>query len=149
MKMEAIKIETLEEYFIVRNRGIEPLFHYNELELDHDLRIELQNKMFSNYLFGEEDIQAANNRFFRFVWDHKSHYCEECLKPLGDQFAAIYCSHILSRGAYPDMAHDPRNINLLCPACHAEWENGTRSKMLIYPRNKKTIKKLKEEYGMF
>lgn len=63
MKMEAIKIETLEEYFIVRNRGIEPLFHYNELELDHDLRIELQNKMFSNYLFGEEDIQAANNRF--------------------------------------------------------------------------------------
>lgn len=50
MKMEAIKIETLEEYFIVRNRGIEPLFHYNELELDHDLRIELQNKMFSNYL---------------------------------------------------------------------------------------------------
>lgn len=120
------------EYCVAR--GYEPLLDIRNFRLDIRLRVELQLELFGNCVLGRGDIPVANQRFFRWVWEHKPHRCEECLKPLRN-YSAVYCSHILTRGAFPEMAHDARNINILCFEHHSCWENGDREKMRIYPGN--------------
>ena len=51
-----------------------------------------------------------------------------------------------NEGFAPEMAHDPRNINILCFEMHNRWENGDRKNMRIYPGNVKVIELLKKEY---
>lgn len=140
-----MKLETREEYDYVAKRGYEPLLPNIHFELNINLRIDIQREKFGHCVIGRGDIPAANNRFFRWVWEHKQHFCEECMKPLRE-YSAVYCSHILTRGAHPEMAHDPRNINILCFEHHKQWENGDRESMRIYERNIRTIEKLRNEY---
>jgi hypothetical protein len=52
----------------------------------------------------------------------------------------------MTRGAYPEMTHDPRNINILCFEMHNRWENGDRQKMRIHPGNVRVVELLKKEY---
>ena len=80
------------------------------------------------------------------MWANKPHYCEECMRPLAE-YSAVYVSHILTRGANPDMAHDARNINILCFKHHSMWENGDRENMRIFAKNQLTIEELKKDYG--
>ena len=68
------------------------------------------------------------------------------MKPLSN-YSAAFCSHILTRGAFPEMATDPRNINILSVEQHNKWENGNRKEMRIYNGNMKTIEILKREYN--
>ena len=136
------KIETREQYDVLRQRGCEPLTD-KRLEIDHSLRVSIQRE-----LFGRGHTPAENGRFYRWVWAHKPHFCEECGKPLG-AYSATYISHIISRGAAPEKSHDPRNTNILCFRCHSTWENGRREQMRIYEKNQKTIELLKNEYRNF
>ena len=53
----------------------------------------------------------------------------------------------MTRGAPPEMAHDPRNVNILSFEMHNRWENGDRRNMRIYPANLLIIEQLKKEYG--
>lgn len=134
-----IFIGTKEEYTFCVNRGYEPLIDAR-FKMDMRLRLQIQRK-----LFGTGHTPAENQRFYVWCWNHYPHRCEETLQPL-NTFSAVYVSHILSRGAYPEMAHDPRNVNILCFEKHNEWENGRREKMRIYAKNKKRIELLKHEY---
>ena len=135
-------INTKEEYQEAVKRGFEPLLDMR-FKMDVRLRVEIQTELFGR---GRIDTMRANEKFFRWVWNHKPHYCEETMKPL-KTYSAVYCSHILTRGAFPEMATDPRNINLLCPEMHNRWENGDRERMRIYWKNKEIINLLKEEYN--
>lgn len=129
------------EYDYLVGRGFEPLIDSRFFRLDIRLRIELQKK-----IFGNGHTPAENEKFYRWVWDHKPHYCECCMRPLPD-FSATYVSHILTRGAFPEMAHDPRNINILCFEHHNQWEQATtRKQMRIYAANQLRIQELKKEY---
>ena len=140
-------ITDIEQYDYCVGRGIEPLLDTNNFQIEISLRVEIQKKLFGQCEIGRGDIPAANQRFFKWVWQHKPHYCEECLRPL-NKFAAIYCSHILTRGAHPEMAHDARNINILCPEHHCTWESATtRKAMRIYSKNMRMIETLKNEYS--
>lgn len=127
------------EYDIVTTRGFQPLVDTKNFRMNINLRVEIQKEM-----FGGNNMQD-NEKFFRWVWKHKPHICEETLRPLRN-YSAVYCSHILTRGAYPEMAHDPRNINILCFEMHNRWENGDRENMRIYHKNLQTIETLKREY---
>lgn len=124
-----------------------PLLPNKFFTLDIKLREQIQKEMYGRCVIGRGDIPQANERFFRWIWDHKPHYCEECMKPLRT-YSAVYCSHILSRGAHPEMAHDPRNINILCFDHHNQWENGDRKRMRIYPGNQRVIKELEKDYNI-
>ena len=93
------------------------------------------------------NIVSANDRFYHFVWNNKGEYCENCFRPLYE-YSASFISHILTRGGFAEMSLDPRNTNKLCFLCHAEWESGKNSSMLIYPKNILTIEKLKYEYNI-
>lgn len=147
-KMDKILIETQPEYDLVVSRGFEPLLPNKYFRLDIRLRETIQKRMFGHCTIGRgKDIMAANERFFRWVWEHKPKYCEECMKPLYG-YSAVYCSHILSRGAYPEIAHDVRNVNILCFEHHNQWENGDRKSMRIYPKNELIIKELLEDYNI-
>jgi len=147
--MECKKIILTEkcEYELVVSRGYQPLLPNKHFALDIRLREKIQKELFGRCVIGRGNIPQANERFFRWVWDNKPHYCEECMKPLR-AYSAVYCSHILTRGAHPEMAHDPRNINILCFEHHNQWENGAREKMRIYPGNQRTIKELENDYNI-
>lgn len=138
--MEPIVIDTRELYDYARSRGYEPLMD-KRFVLDINLRVSIQRA-----LFGSGHTPAENERFYRWCWEHKPHICEECMRPLRE-YSATYVSHILTRGAHPEMEHDCRNINILCFNHHNQWENGNRENMRIYLSNMKTIEQLKKEYG--
>lgn len=131
-----------EEYNFVTSRGFEPLLDYKHFTMDIHLRVEIQTELFGR---GVIDTMRANSKFFHWIWNHKPHRCEETMKPLY-RYSAVYCSHILTRGAYPEMATDPRNINILSFEMHNRWENGDRENMRIYPGNMRVIELLKREY---
>lgn len=133
------------EYDYCVSRGIEPLIDERHIKMEIGLRVKIQRELFGRGEIGK-DIAQANEKFFRWVWEHKPHYCEETMKPLPN-YSAAFCSHILTRGAFPEMATDPRNINILSFEQHNKWENGNRKEMRIYPGNMKTIEMLKREYN--
>lgn len=133
------------EYDLIVDRGFEPLIDINNFQMYIKLRIAIQKEIFGHCIFGRGDVMQANERFFRWVWAHKPHICEETMQPLRN-YSAVHCSHILTRGAHPEMAHDPRNINLLTFEMHERWENGDRQNMRIYARNMRIVELLKQEY---
>lgn len=132
-------IDTWAEYNYAQERGYEPLTDAR-LPMAPAFRVEVQRS-----LFGRGHTPEENERFYRWCWEHKPHVCEECLRPLR-HYSAVHISHILTRGAHPDMAHDPRNVNVLCLEHHRAWENGKRAAMRIYEKNQLTIQQLKQEY---
>ena len=133
------------EYDYITARGYQPLVDILNFKLEINLRVEIQKEVFGHCVLGLGNIPQANERFYRWVWANKIQVCEETMKPLRN-YSAIYISHILSRGAFPDIAHDPRNINILSADAHNIWENGKRERMRIYPGNIRIIELLKSDY---
>ena len=138
--MEPFLIDTREQYDLCRAHGIEPLID-RRFTMDIHLRVFIQRQ-----LFGKGHTPEENERFYRWCWDHNPHVCFETLQPL-QYYSATYISHILTRGAHPEMAHDPRNVNILCFEQHNRWENGDRERMRIYRSNQRIIEQLKREYS--
>lgn len=136
----AILIEDIECYKYAKNKGYEPLTD-KRFEMPIKVRVDVQR-----YLFGTGHTPAENERFYRYCWDLYPHICEECMRPL-TQFSATYISHIRTRGAFPEAAHDVRNVNILCFKHHNQWETGNRKAMRIYPGNVQTIEQLTKEYN--
>lgn len=136
----AILIEDIECYKYAKSKGYEPLTD-KRFEMPIKVRVDVQR-----YLFGAGHTPAENERFYRYCWDLYPHICEECMRPL-TQFSATYISHIRTRGAFPEAAHDVRNVNILCFKHHNQWETGNRKAMRIYPGNVQTIEQLTKEYN--
>lgn len=135
-------ISTREEYDYCVKRGYEPLCEDAwRFPMAHSLRVAVQKEKFGG------NNAEGNQKFYKFCLHHKPLYCEECGKPITHP-SAINVSHILTRGAHPEMAHDCRNVNILCFEHHNVWEHATTRKgMRIYDQNMRTIKILKEEYN--
>lgn len=138
--MEPIFIETREEYALCKAEGFEPLID-RRFAMDIRLRVSVQRE-----LFGKGHSPEENEKFYRWCWEHYPHICQETMRPL-KSYSAVYISHILTRGAHPEMAHDPRNINILCLEAHNRWENGNRQNMRIYLSNQRKIEAIKAEYS--
>ena len=132
------------DYRNVTAIGFNILIDWRRFKLDYQLRTKLQFQLFEKTEFGHGDIPKANQKFYLYAWENTLiKVCEECMHPLWD-FKAIYISHILARGGYPELAHDLRNFNLLCPKCHAQWERDY-SGMKIRKKNKVAIKLMSED----
>ena len=150
MKSSDVVIDSMELYEYVLSRGHDPL-SYNAifplLHMDINFRIEIQRKLFQKCNIGRADnVQRANSRFYHYCWENSDKICEECQRPLNN-YSPVYISHIKTRGSHPEMAFDPRNVNILCYKHHNMWENGDKEKMRIYPRNMKVIEILEKEYN--
>ena len=137
-----IRILSKEDYFNC-DIDVDPLICgwdnvNSDVYLPIEIRKEIQELSFGKYANGLQ-------RFYRWCWNHMPQRCEETGVPLNN-YAAIFISHILSRGAHPEMTFDPRNINILSAVAHARWENGDRKDMRIYSKNTSVIQLLKNEY---
>lgn len=126
---------------IRKKRGYEPLIDKRFI-IDIDTRIDIQQR-----LFGKGHSPEENERFYRYCWDIYPHVCAECCKPLR-QYSAVYISHMKTRGSHSQMAHDVRNVNILCFEHHSMWESGNRERMRIYPGNQRIIKELLQDYNV-
>ncbi len=133
--ISCVEISSKKEYEFAKARGFEPLVDSRFL-IDINVRVRVQKETFS-----------SDEQFYKFHFENSPYeVCEECGFPIRE-YAAIHCSHILTRGAHPEMRYDFRNANKLCPKHHTQWEDYTRrEKMLIYKKNLKTIELLTEEY---
>ena len=137
MKPTKIEIETFEEYEYCVSRGYEPLLEFHKgahFVLSNVLRREIQTTRFKT-------IES----FYRYCYEHSSKRCEETGVSI-PFYSAVNISHILTRGAHPAIAKDPRNFNLLTFLAHQKWEVGNRKSMRIYNKNQIKIEKLKLEY---
>lgn len=135
-------VTTREDYDILLSKGIDCLYD-PRFDLEIGLRIAIQKEK-----FGKNDDEG-NAKFYHYCLTHFPMVCENCGKPIRYPWATNV-SHILTRGAHPEMAHDPRNINVLCAECHELWEHKTtrdRLRMWFVEKNERTIEELKREYN--
>lgn len=58
----------------------------------------------------------------RKIWSSRAHVCVECGLPIQGALKKIYLSHLLSKGAHPELRFDPENIVLHHAHCHNKWE---------------------------
>ena len=114
-----------------------------------ELILDIQDRvLIQNWLFKRGSVPENNERFYRYCWEYKPHFCEESTAPLY-HYSAKQVSHIMTKGAHVEMAFDIRNINLLTFKMHNKWEFGDKSvreQMRIYTFNEYIINLLKHEY---
>ena len=138
-----IRINNLKDYNYERKYGFHP-FIDKDYEIDINVRYNLQKEIFKT----SSKLRLCDVKFYKYCWDVLDHYCQESGLYL-PQYSAIYVSHILSRGAYPEMRWDIRNVNILSFNSHQLWEFGTnnqKEKMKIWHQNQEIITLLKAEY---
>ena len=141
-EMRTELVTTREDYDILLARGIDCLYD-SRFTLEINLRRDIQKEK-----FGKNDDEG-NAKFYAYCLHRFPMVCENCGKPIRHPWATNV-SHILTRGAHPEMAHDPRNINILCAECHELWEHKTtrnRLRMWFVEKNERTIEQLKREYN--
>lgn len=134
-------VTTREDYDILLSKGIDCLYD-PRFDLEIGLRIAIQKEK-----FGKNDDEG-NAKFYHYCLTHFPMVCENCGKPIRYPWATNV-SHILTRGAHPEMAFDCRNINILCMECHQLWEHKTtrnRLRLWFVEKNERTIEMLKKEY---
>jgi hypothetical protein len=147
-----IVISTREELDYCLRKGVNPIFYHPIVKLDIKFRIYLQNELFGRPALSDNKIVIANDRFYRYCWENGHGLCENCGRPLyvlrnlDGIYSSVWISHILSRGGWPEYAHDPRNHNILCGRCHAKWESRYNFEMSIFFFNQRIIKEIKSEY---
>lgn len=137
-----VEITNREDYDALLKRGIDCLYD-KRYHLEIGLRREIQREK-----FGKNDDEG-NAIFYRYCLHHFPRICENCGRPIEHPWATNV-SHILTRGSHPEMAHDPRNVNILCWTCHELWEHApTRFKLnpWLVEKNERTIQMLKQEYN--
>src|ERR1035437_5130074 len=88
------------------------------------------------------DKKMLDDLFYMKAWRMKTNICEECNKVL-PRFSRMFISHILSKGAFPNLRHNFENYQKLCADCHIRFETGARKGMKTYPEIEKRIQKLK------
>lgn len=76
--------------------------------------------------------QAKDWAIWTQIWKERPHYCYETGVYLGTTPRTIYFSHILSKGAHPELRHNPKNIVLHSPGAHHQWEFGDRKSMKTF-----------------
>lgn len=75
------------------------------------------------------------------IWNTRPHVCVECGKPLdehvkGERPPKHYFSHLMGKGAHPELRYDPNNIVLHHLRCHQLWEFGDRYKSETWEKNR-------------
>lgn len=135
-------VTTREDYDILLSKGIDCLYD-PRFDLEIGLRIAIQKEK-----FGKNDDEG-NAKFYHYCLTHFPMVCENCGKPIRYPWATNV-SHILTRGAHPEMAHDPRNISILCAQCHELYEHSTtrdQLRMWYVEKTERIKEELKREYN--
>lgn len=90
---------------------------------------------------------SGEGEMFLKIWSERKHICSCCDKKLGDELNVSYMSHLLSKGAYPSLRLDERNIMIKCTECHYEYGNGNKNQEKFKVANEITDKLRLEYYS--
>lgn len=93
---------------------------------------------------GKEQMDR-DTAFYEEIWNERPHSCEECGCNLGDNWKRYMFSHLITKGAHPELRYDKRNISLSCLPCHTRYETGDRKGMRVYEKCKDIIVQLLRE----
>lgn len=63
---------------------------------------------------------SGQAKVFKAIWDSRPHWCEVCWATIQQPRPENF-SHLLPKGAYPELKLDERNIVLKCRDCHNLW----------------------------
>lgn len=91
-----------------------------------------------------------DDEFYKKVWEHREHICEECGIHLGELYIddkgrvvnRFMFAHILSKGSYPKLRRVEKNVVLLCMKDHDILDHGDKASMKINTILKDTISEL-------
>ena len=136
------EVNTREEYEALLKHGIDALSD-SRYHMEINLRRRIQKEK-----FGKNDDEG-NAKFYHYCLTHFPMVCENCGKPIRYPWATNV-SHILTRGAHPEMAFDPRNISILCAQCHELYEHSTtrdQLRMWYVEKTERIKEELKREYN--
>lgn len=86
---------------------------------------------------------SLDEELYELIFNTHPHECEECGISLPSDFrddkgkvlARWQYSHILPKSTYPELRHNPLNMNRLCLNHHEKWENGDKKSMSIWKGN--------------
>lgn len=134
-------VKTSCDYDRLKGLGFEPL-----IDSRFEMAINLRRNIQALY-FGPASPENDVN-FYKWVYEHKPHFCEETGQPI-PSYSAVNISHIVSRGANTELRYDPRNINLVIFQVHNIWETGellVKRGLNLWPWNCFIIYLLKHEY---
>ncbi len=83
---------------------------------------------------GLKDKRLRDREVNEHIWATRVHECFECERPLTfpKKPPKRWFSHILGKGAHPELRFEPENIVLHCFTCHDLWEFGDRREMRTY-----------------
>lgn len=62
--------------------------------------------------------EREDNNLRKIVVERDNHTCQWCMKKLEGR--NCHLSHVFSKGAHPDLRHDPLNVKILCYHCHIQ-----------------------------
>lgn len=155
LKLSKIILNHREEFEYCIKLGINPLFWHRTIKLDIGLRLMLQYELFGKSELGKGSTIKANDKYYHYCYNNSLLACENCgtsfyvKENIDTAYSAGYVSHILSRGSRSDLAHDPRNHNMLCRKCHTRWESPQKNGMVIFMDNQIVIQELKFDYQIY
>ncbi len=92
--------------------------------------------------------RIAMNKVWRMGLDFEDRcHCTECGCDIGgDTMNPFSVAHIISKGANTALRSDVRNMILLCPDHHTEFDNEARSKMKVFDQTEEIREQLNLEY---
>lgn len=88
---------------------------------------------------------ARDTAFYKEIWEERPHSCENCGINLGDTWKRYMFSHLITKGAHPELRYDKRNLSMSCLKCHQQYETGDRKSMRVYEKYKNVILQLLRE----
>jgi 5-methylcytosine-specific restriction endonuclease McrA len=84
----------------------------------------------------QKDKQSRDKELNSEIWASRPHVCDNCGKNLPATPIKSFFSHLLTKGAHPELRFDPENIVLSCVPCHNLWEFGkNRETMATYQKH--------------
>ena len=84
----------------------------------------------------QKDKQSRDKELNSEIWASRPHVCDNCGKNLPATPIKSFFSHLLTKGAHPELRFDPENIVLSCVPCHNLWESdGRRETMATYHKH--------------
>ncbi len=63
---------------------------------------------------------------FKEIWEEREHVCQVTGLPI-HEFSVMCMSHVMTKSIAPELRLDKRNIWIVLPSIHQEWETGNRN----------------------
>jgi len=83
-------------------------------------------------------------KIFKEIWSERPHFCQVTGLYLGEELDVRFMSHVMPKSIAPELRLDKRNIWIVHPDMHYEWDHGNRN-LPVFTEKRKLFEQLKIE----